>query len=245
MKLPQNLVPNEPELKDLLDLVRKDIFLGLNCHAIGTITAFDPVKQLASATINYKKTYSRPDATGVYGPVLVDYPQLADCPVMVLGGGGTAITFPIAVGDECFVMFNDRDFDNWLKGSSSSGVATTRLHSFSDGVIFVGVRSLANVIQGYDPENPQIQSGGLTVTFRKAGGFRVENAIGWWDFKDNADVEFDTGTVQGLFGHGGHVKFANSTGELIAALITILQTATAGGFPLVADLSTLISFKEP
>jgi hypothetical protein len=59
----------------------------MNCHAIATIQSFDPTKQTASATVNYKKTYFKPDTAGVYRPVLVDYPQLIDCPVIFLGGG--------------------------------------------------------------------------------------------------------------------------------------------------------------
>ncbi len=253
--LPQNLIPNEPELKDLLDLHKKDIFLGLNCHAIATIQSFDPTQQTASATVNYKKTYFKPNAQGVYRATLVDYPQLIDCPVLCLGGGAGSLRFPIAAGDECLVLFNDRDLDVWFQGSSSSAVATPRLHSFSDAIIIVGIRSLANVLTDYDSVNPQIKAGGLTATFRIAGGARFENNIGWWDFKDDADIEFDTGTVVGLFGHGGHVKFQNSTAELIDTLCSIVNaviTATCAtpGNPLVAPtlpalLTALQSFKEP
>jgi hypothetical protein len=244
----QNLIPNEPELKDLLALHKKDIFLSMNCHAIATIQSFDPTKQTASATVNYKKTYFKPDTAGVYRPVLVDYPQLIDCPVIFLGGGGSVLTFPVAAGDECLVMFNDRDMDKWFQGASSSAVATPRLHSFSDAIIMVGLRSLANSVEDFDAENPQIKSGNVTVTFRKEGGVFIENPIGNFKFEDNADITFDTGTVQGLFGHDGHVKFQNGVGELIAALIQLFATARAGGFPLVLDptaIATLQSFQEP
>lgn len=147
----QNLIPNQPSFKDLLDLVKKNILLSLNAHHIGTVDSFDPTKQTASATVNYKKTFFEPNpVTGVYEPVLRDYPVLLDCPVIVLGGGAGALTFPIQKGDECLVLFNDRDLDNWLQGSSNSAVATPRLHSFSDGIILVGLRSYANSLEDYD-----------------------------------------------------------------------------------------------
>lgn len=264
--IPNNLIPNEPTMKDLLDLHGKDLLLKLNTHHIATIKSFDPLKQTASATVNYKKTYFQPNAaTGEYTPVLVDYPIIIDAPVVVLGGGNGALTFPIEEGDECLALFNDRDIDNWFQGGgNTAAVATPRLHSFSDALLLVGVRSLANVIPNYSTDAAELRNKlgtvkisvnddgvtvttpGLTATFRQQGGMFLENSIGYFNFADNADVDFDTGTVVGQFGHSGKVKFENATGDLIAALYTILTTATAGGYPLLVDasaLATLNSFK--
>lgn len=210
----QNQIPNEPELKDLLALWKKAILLGLNCHHIGTVQSFDSVKQTATATINYKKTFFEPDpVTGVYGPVLKDYPILLDCPVIVLGGGGGALTFPNAQGDECVVLFNDRDIDNWFQGGGSgAAVATPRLHSFSDGLILVGVRSLANVLKNYDAVRAVLRLGQAMVG---VGG-----------------------------GAGTLVKIANGTttlNTLLQSLLTdlsTLATSAAAGFTTQAGAST-------
>lgn len=248
----QNLIPNNPEMKDLLDLFKKNLLLNLNCHHIGTVKLFDPVTQTASATVNYQKTFFNFNATtGTYDPVLVPYPVLLDCPVICLGGGDGVLTFPIEPGDECLVFFNDRDLDNWFQGGGSGGaVSTPRLHSFSDGLILVGVRSLANVVPGYNPTGAEFRNkdGSSRLTVAANGDITMTTAFGFFTFKANSDVVFDTGTVQGLFGHGGHVKFENSFGELIDALYTLFTTATAGGFPLITDpvaIATLQSFIEP
>lgn len=136
---------------DVLNALRKDILLSFSAHHVATIQSFNADKQTASASINYRKTYFEKNAqTGVYGPVLVDYPLLVDCPVICLGGGPGALTFPIQAGDECLVLFNDRDMDNWLKGGAGTASATSRLHSFADGIVLVGVRSLGKVLTGYD-----------------------------------------------------------------------------------------------
>ena len=149
--LPITQAPAEPKLKDVLDAAKKDIFLSLNAHHIGTVQSFNAGNQTATATINYKKTYYQLDAaTGLYEPVLVDYPIMTDCPVIVLGGGAGALTFPIQQGDECVVLFNDRDMDNWFNGSPGGPVATPRLHSFADAIVLVGLRSLGNVLADYD-----------------------------------------------------------------------------------------------
>lgn len=150
--LPFSQPPTEPSLKDVLDQLKKDVFLSLNCHHVGTVQSFDASNQTATVTVNYKKTYFQLNPeTGLYGPVLVDYPIMVDCPVIALGGAATGLTFPIEAGDECLVLFNDRDLDNWFKGGAGAGVATPRLHSFADGVVLVGVRSLGNVLTNYDP----------------------------------------------------------------------------------------------
>lgn len=160
----QNLIPNEPSLKDLLDLLQKQIMLTLNCHHIGTVQSFDATKQTATVTINYKKTYFQLNpATGLYDPILKDYPILADCPVIALGGGAAALTFPIQAGDECLVLFNDRSLDNWFQGGTGSAVATPRLHSFSDGIILVGLRSLPNALTNYDTARAVLRNGSTLV----------------------------------------------------------------------------------
>lgn len=164
MSLPFNQTPVDPSLKDLLDMLKKDIFLSLFCHQIGTIKEFDSTNQTASITINYKKTfYQLNAATGLYSPVLVDYPALVDCPVICLGGGATALTFPIQAGDECLVLFNDRDMDNWFQGGAGAALATPRLHSFSDGVALVGLRSLGNVLTDYDATRAVLKNGTTMV----------------------------------------------------------------------------------
>lgn len=162
----QTKVPQEPSLKDLLDLFQKQIMLLFNCHHVGTVQSFNPTTQQATATINYLRTYFQQDTNpqsdtfGTSVPKLVSYPTLIDCPVMFLGGGSTSLTFPVSKGDECIVLFNDRDIDNWFSGSSGSPVATSRLHSFSDAIILVGVRSKANVLSNFDTTRAALKDKG-------------------------------------------------------------------------------------
>jgi hypothetical protein len=163
-EIKQNLVPSDVQLQDLLDIAKKDIMMSLVCHHIGTVKSFDPVKQTATAVINYKKTYFQRDPqTRLYQKVYVDYPILLDCPCVVLGGGNGALTMPITEGDECLILFNDRDIDNWFSSGQVGPVATARLHSLSDALILVGVRSSANVIEDYDTERAVLRWGATMV----------------------------------------------------------------------------------
>jgi hypothetical protein len=158
--IPLNLIPNEPSLVDLLTQWKKDVLLTLNCHHIGTIQSFNATNQTASVTINYVKTFQQFNTqTGLYAPISQNYTILAEAPVITLRGGKAALTFPIAAGDECLVLFNDRDMDNWFAGGTGSPNATGRLHAFSDAMVLVGLRSLANVLTNYDTVRAVLSNG--------------------------------------------------------------------------------------
>jgi len=158
--VPQNFVPTNPQLKDLLDRFGQSLLINLNCHHLGTIQSFDETQQTATVSVNYQKTfYVLNPLTQQYEPQFVSYPTLSEAPVICLGGGSTALTFPIQKGDECLLLFNDRDLDQWFAGSSTSPVATPRLHSFSDAICLVGVRSLPNILTQYDTVRALIRAG--------------------------------------------------------------------------------------
>ena len=241
-KIQQNLLPNDPELKDLLNLFRKSLLLDLNCHHIGKIQVFNPLNQTATVTINYKKTFFVAD-NGAYVPKLVDYPILAECPVICLGGGNGALTFPISAGDDCLVLFNDRDLDNWFQGSSSSGVATPRLHAFSDGIVLVGLRSRNDVLVDYDTDGTTLRTvDGLTKIKIASDGSNITTTVG--------------PAMEMVITADGTVSITNGVDELISALIKLyqdIQSATTmtllGPQPLVmptfaADLIKLQTFQE-
>lgn len=172
----QNPKVTEPNLSDLLGLLKKDILLSLFCHAIGTVQSFNSAKQTVTATINYKKTYLRQDQAGQFNPVLVDYPILLDVPVVILGGGNANLTFPIAQGDECLILFNDRDIDNWFQSGQVGPVASNRLHSFSDGFALIGVRSLARSLAGYDTSRA-VLANGTTLVGVSVDKVKIANAL--------------------------------------------------------------------
>lgn len=157
----QNLTTSkEPTLKDLLDLYQKQTFLNINCHHIGTIQSFDSVNQTVKVTINYKKTYFQfNQETQNYVSNLYDYPIIADCPLVVIGGGPVRLTMPVAQGDQCILLFNDRDIDNWYNGSLASANQTPRLHSFSDCIALIGPNNLDTVFENYDQVRALITNG--------------------------------------------------------------------------------------
>ena len=146
---------HDPSLKDLFDLNKKDTFLSMNCHAIGIVEEFDLSNQTVKARIAYKKTFYQKEGKN-YKEVLVDYPFLIDCPAIVISGGPFSLKMPIKRGDECLVLFNDRSIDKWFESGSVLQLDSDRLHSFSDGIVLVGLRSLARSIEGFDNEKVKL-----------------------------------------------------------------------------------------
>lgn len=154
----QNNIPGpNPELKDVLQAIKTDILLSTNCHAVGTIRGVRITNGLVvgDATVDYERTYFDRQPDGSYQPVLKPYPQLIDCPVVILGGSASSLKTPIAQGDRCLILFNDRDLSRWFAGARSGPVASTRLHSFSDAVLVVGFQPLT----GLDPNRMVITNG--------------------------------------------------------------------------------------
>ena len=140
---PLNIPYGKPTLKDLLDAHKKDILLSLNCHAIATVVSFvpkDPVTGFATVTaqMNYSKTYTKQQEDGTYIQTFPPYPDLLDCPAITLGGGTSVLQVPVQPGDQCLILFNDRDLSNWWAGARSGPTASARLHSFTDAIALVG-----------------------------------------------------------------------------------------------------------
>lgn len=161
---PKLATPN-PGLKDLLDAHKIDILQSFNCHAIATINSITQNETngllLVNASLNYSKTYFNRLPNGTYQAQLVNYTQLLDCPLIVLGGGATSISFPVKAGDQCLILFNDRDMSNWQQQANgfAGPVATPRLHSFTDAIALVGFIKVSN----YDPDHALLSNGNAEV----------------------------------------------------------------------------------
>lgn len=176
----QNLAPiNSPTLTDVLNQWKKDVMINLNCHHVGIVQSFDPAEQTATVTIAYTKTIFEANASGLYSPKYINYPILIECPVIFLGGADAALSFPVAQGDECLVVINDRDIDNWFQTGQVGPVATPRTHSFADAFALVGIRSKGNAIDDFDPARAVLFNGltGVGVSTTKVKIYNASTTL--------------------------------------------------------------------
>ena len=115
---------------------RKDVWTALP----GIITDFDASTLTCSVqpSIQMKVTDKTTNKTS-----WESLPELLDCPVFYPSGGGFTLTFPIAKGDECLVVFASRCIDEWWDKGGVQPQSFLRMHDLSDGIVFCGIRSKA------------------------------------------------------------------------------------------------------
>lgn len=151
----QNKTIMDPGLTDTLLALKLDIFRNMNCVKIGSIQSFDVAKKTAKIQILFKRVL--PNGS------VASYPVLVDCPVFTLQGGGGAIQMPITAGDNCLVLFSDRNIDAWFKNGSESAPLNSRAHDISDGIALVGVNALGSSLQNYQTSKLRIFFGGTEI----------------------------------------------------------------------------------
>lgn len=122
---------NPPDLFDLLEQTKEDIFSTFNAVQIGAIEEVQKDKQTITAQIQVKRP-TGPDSSE-------KYPVLVDVPFFILQGGTAYFDLPIKKGDFCIILFNDRCIDSWYKNGSISDAPKKRKHSLSDGLALVGI----------------------------------------------------------------------------------------------------------
>lgn len=238
-------LPNDtPSLAQVLKDAIEGRLSEVNTTMPATIESYDDETGFADVSPCIQRIYD-----GETAPV--DRPVIKNVPVVFPRGGGALIKFDLQEGDEVVLHFSQRSLDRWKTTGGKVDPQDTRKFHISDCFATPGGTSMAN------------PPAAATVTMAFTGlGVSISNAIGNFTFKDNGDVSFDTGTVQGLFGSGGKVKFQNAGGELLATLskligditqlMTDIQSATTvtmlGPEPLVmptfaTDLTTLATDK--
>lgn len=146
----RNTLSLDPGLTTLFQEVIRRVMISLNCHHIAVVQSFNSDRQTVTASIAYKKTVNGKQ---------VEYPLLVDCPAVVLRGGSASLTMPIKQGDTCVMMFNDRGIDGWFQTGQIGPLPILRLHSLADGIALIGISSLLNPIQDYDPDRAVLRNG--------------------------------------------------------------------------------------
>ena len=100
----------------------------------------------------------------------INLPLLVDVPVVFQHGGGYSLTFPVAKGDECLVVFGSRCIDGWWQRGGVQPALDQRMHDLSDAFAIVGPYSQAHLISGISTAGVQLRSDdGATVVEVVAG----------------------------------------------------------------------------
>lgn len=135
-----NSITGNPNSIQILEGITQKTGYELNCMRVGIIEAFYPDDLTVDVRIANKKTIGlNIDGT----PIIRDYPLIRAKVVYC----SPYITFPINVGDECILLFSDREIENWFINGGVNAEGYSRMHAFTDAVAIFGIRSLPNMIQ--------------------------------------------------------------------------------------------------
>lgn len=141
------LKPNSNKsLTEALSLWMHSFSDSFNSIKVGKIVAVNTSNQTVDVQILHKRVM---DGISTKRE-LREYPPLLQVPFVVLGGGGSSLTFPIAKGDNCLLLFCDFEIDRWWTSGEAQPSNYERRHDISDAFALIGVHSMVDLIQGYN-----------------------------------------------------------------------------------------------
>ena len=132
---------NTPDLVQVLKVFEKSIKYSLNCVRVGIIESYNEYTQIAQVNLVNKlmlsQNYDGSQVSKDYAPLF--------CKVWFFGWGDIRITHPVLKGQECIVLFSDRELESWYINGGVNPLKYTRNHDFSDGIAIVGLTSKINI----------------------------------------------------------------------------------------------------
>lgn len=120
----------------------------------GIVESFDPAAMTVSVQPAIRGRVTRPDGS----VVSVALPLLVDVPVVFPSGGGFTLTFPVAAGDDCLVVFGSRCIDAWWQSGGVQEPLEARMHDLSDAFCVIGPRSQPRVLSNVSTDDVELRS---------------------------------------------------------------------------------------
>lgn len=192
----------EPTVIEMMKSFGRDISRSIRVAAVGRIESFDVTKKTAEIHLLFKRTL--PDGT------VASYPPLIDCPVVTPQGGGVYLQMPISAGDQCLVLFADRNLDAWFKTGAEATPFDARCHDLSDAIAIVGVDALTTAQPDHPTDEGRILAGNAKVAVKK----------------DGSAVSMIQGTGE-VTAVGGKVRVKSATTDLLTAINGLIDAIKA------------------
>ena len=139
----------------------------------GIVTAFDATRQVVSVQPAIQEVMRRNAV-----PTITTLPILDDVPICIPRAGGWSLTLPIAVGDECLLVFSDMGIDHWWQSGGIQKQPDGKLyrHDIGDAVAIFGITSQPKVLANYSTSSAQLRSDDGSVVVDMATGKITLNA---------------------------------------------------------------------
>lgn len=133
----------------LSEVLARAVERGLACTRVALpakIEKFDAATQLAAVQPLLKESFEEEDGS----ETVYDLGVLNNVPVQFPGGSDFVVTFPVAVGDPCWLVFSDRSLEVWKEKGGIVDPIDLRRHHLSDACAVLGVRSKAGALAEFD-----------------------------------------------------------------------------------------------
>lgn len=231
----ESLATLAANIKQGIDSRLKDLHTSMPA----IIESFDAATQIATVQPAIKRIFKTNEGdTELLTPS--ELPILINVPVQFPRGGGFSLTFPVAKGDECLLVFAERSIDNWHKNGGVQNPGAKRFHSLSDATAFVGISSLVNKVPNYDPTNVQLKKDDHSVFITMKANADLDTHT---DGNTNIDADVDVNitadgdvNVTAIGDINGTCVNANITAST-KATVTAPETEITGNVTIGGDLS--------
>lgn len=164
--------PRDPQLEGLLSVFHEAVMESMATGQPGKVTAYDAAKQKVSVLPLIKRRHLAESEQ----KVVEAQPEIHGVPVLFLGPPRARITWPVAVGDLCWISHSHVAIRRLLTVGASSPVdpGDVQLHDVNDCVAMVGFHTFKAVPTTAPTDAIVIHAGpGVTV---KIGGVDATEA---------------------------------------------------------------------
>lgn len=160
----------------------------------------------------------------------VSLPVLADVPICFPSAGGFSLTFPVAVNDECLIVFASRCIDSWWQNGGIGKPIESRQHDLSDGFAIMGPKSQPNVISSISSSSVQLRNNGGNTYLGINGSGKLQAANATKDLKS---------VLNGMLGLLSDLETALTSFAGTASGDPVAAVVAAAAVTLSASLATL------
>lgn len=172
----------EPDLTTVLKSVINKVGLELNCVRVGIIQSFNDEDLTAQVLITNKRTLGiNQDGTQATRDYAVITAKICYCCPF--------ITYPIEPGEECVLLFNDRELESWFLTGEVQPEAYQRMHDLTDCIAIVGLRSLARMIT-IAADTLHLFYGNNSIKLSDTNGTQITNLKAMNGASQNIDTQF-------------------------------------------------------
>lgn len=135
-----NQLGSVPDMGQIIKTSGLSMASNLNCMRVGIVQEFYPDDLTVQVRLVNKRNIGlNPDGTQNVREIAPIYAKVCYC--------NPFITYPIKKGDECVVLFSDREIESWFITGEANPEGYTRMHDLTDAVALIGVRSIPQMIQ--------------------------------------------------------------------------------------------------